>query len=176
MLFAPKNIPWTKKQWNLTLLFSRHSVYFTIIPQFCFYFAFFTFLIERCFSPISHARTTSSHFTEILETRLYSLSAIKVIIRENEETVFFSPAASETLTAIYQSLGCGGRWFVSEVCDGIINLKGLLGAGADNVNDKLNPMAWTSNSNSEVGTLQMHKNKTPTCFRADMWRSWLISW
>lgn len=71
----------------------------------------------------------------IQEARLNSLSAIKVIIRENEETIF--PAEREILTVIYQGLGFGKRLSVSKICDSVSSLTGLLGAGEDNVNDKL---------------------------------------
>ena len=53
----------------------------TVLPLFCFPHI----IIKRC---TFYAWSTSSHFTEILEARLNSLSAIKVIIRKNEETIF----------------------------------------------------------------------------------------
>lgn len=43
----------------------------------------------------------------------------------------------EILTVIYQGLGFGKRLSVSEICDSVSSLKGLLGAGEVDVNDKL---------------------------------------
>lgn len=67
------------------------NCYFSVVlalPLFCF----LHIMIKRCISHISHAWNTSSHFTEILEARLHSLSAIKVIIRENEKNIFLQKA------------------------------------------------------------------------------------
>lgn len=80
-----------RKNENVTYLLPlvTFNSYFSV--TYCLVFILFPLCHNKkmyCISLTSHAKSTSSRFTENQEAGLNSLSAIKVIIRENEEIVF----------------------------------------------------------------------------------------
>lgn len=116
---------------------------------------------KRCISLTSHAKSTSSLFTENQEAGPNSLSAIKVIIRENEETVF--PQKEKFSQWYIKALDLGKDCLSVKYVIVFQTWRRSWELGGDDVNNKQYLMTWTTECDSAVHIMKM--SETPyTCF------------
>lgn len=118
------------------------NCYFSNRPAILSSSCFLRVIIKRCISLTSHARGTS-HFRELQKARLSPLSVIKVISRENEETIF---QQKEKFSQWYIKALDLGKYCLSEKYEIVFETwRGSWEMGEDDVNNKLDVMSWTAN-------------------------------